>query len=54
MPSERELELRHKINGNKAYQVNDEPANKRWLVRNRGRKMVVEHPRGEPARPRNR
>lgn len=47
MPSVRELERRNKISRNTISQVYAEMVEQRWMVRQRGR-LVVVHPRGTP------
>lgn len=52
MPSARQLERQLKIHHNTVFRVYSDLADQRWLVRERGRRFVVVHPRvASPAQP---
>jgi DNA-binding transcriptional regulator YhcF (GntR family) len=52
MPSARQLERQLKIHHNTIFKVCSELADQHWLVREKGRRVVVVHPRvPSPAQP---
>src|SRR5215471_9910706 len=46
LPSVRTLAIRHKINRNTVSRVYAEMVEQRWLVRQKGRRLLVLHPKG--------